>query len=51
MLHGRGTTFYSNNKIEYRGMFNKGYRHGQGQLYDNEGALIYSGRFDYNETV
>ena len=51
MLNGEGITYYSNNNTEYSGTFYKGYRHGIGQLYDTDGILIFSGKFDYNETV
>ena len=43
-MNGRGK-IYINNKLNYVGNFYRGYKHGQGTLYDNDNNIIYSGKF------
>ena len=42
---GKGTTYYEDGTVEYKGEFKKGKYHGKGTLYDEDGNKVYSGKW------
>ena len=45
-IQGQGKLFYSNNKVKYTGNFIDGEENGFGQLFTEDGLLIYEGEFE-----
>ena len=45
MSIGKGTTYYEDGTVEYKGEFKKGKYHGKGTLYDEDGNKVYSGKW------